>query len=176
MRENVEGMSTHQRVSFESLLALTMILLSFAIVTALSVKVAVHPRLQNADILSSECSSVLSEKMYTASGAERCGNVMNPVPIDVIDSLFGKLTVSDGAEVSMRIAAASVCRSSICVHSVSAYAVGEVARREEQMLTIGCGLITSSRAISGSDRWPDCQLRHVDPPATAVCVVAVRCW
>ena len=165
----------HQRVSWESLLAVIMILVSFAIVTAFSVKVAVHPRLQNADILSSECSSVLSEKMYTASGVERCGNVINPAPIDVMDSLLGKLTVSGGAEALMRTVAASVCRSSIWVHPVSAYAVEVVARREEQMLTMGCGLITSLRAIAVSDRWPDCQLCHVDPPTTAVCVVAIRC-
>ena len=90
--------------------------------------------------------------MHTASGAKRCGNVINPAPIDVMDSLLGKLTVSGGAEASMRTVAASVCRSSIWVHPVSAYAVGVVARREEQTLTMGCGLITSLRAIAVSDR------------------------
>ena len=172
---HVVGTSIHQRVSCERLHAVATMLLSFVIVTASCVKVAVHPRLQKADILSSECSSVVSGKMYTASGAERCGNVMKPAPIDVMDSWFGRLTVSGGVEALMRTVEASDCRSSIWVHPVSAYAVGEVARREEQMLTMGGGLITSSRSVAGSNRWPDCQLRHVDPPATAVCVVAIRC-
>ena len=100
---------------------------------------------------------------------------MNPAAMDVIDSRFGRLTVSGDAEVLRRIVEASDSRSSICVHPVSAYAVGEMARREEQKLTIGVVLVTSLKSFAVSDRWPNCQLCHVDPPATAVCVAAMRC-
>ena len=59
-------------------------------------KVIVHPKSQKADILTSECLAVLSEKTYTESGSGRGGNVMKPAPIDVMDSLFGRLTADDG--------------------------------------------------------------------------------
>lgn len=52
--EDFTGKSMHQRVSCGSLLAVATTLLSFLIMTAVDVNVAVQPRLQNADMLSSD--------------------------------------------------------------------------------------------------------------------------
>ena len=97
-----------------------------------------------------------------------------PAPIDVIWSLFGRLTVSACAPVVRMAEAASHCRSNMCVQPVSAYAVDVLARREEGILDKSGELITAAVSVSSSNRWPGCHLRHVDPPSTAVCVAAVR--
>ena len=102
------------------------------------------------------------------------GNAIVPASIDVIWSLFGRLTVSACTPVVRTAEATSHCRTNMCVQSVSAYAVDVLARKEDGILEKSGELITAAASVSNLNRWPGCHVRHVDPPSTAVCVAAVK--